>query len=84
MNIQINIHVNIDNECLWWNRDIYFTKKNIQKDIFVLRNIPLNIQQLFKYYENLLTWIEYLIEYLWEHYASIEYSNKYSKNMHEY
>jgi len=27
------------------NGDIYFTKKNIQKDIYVLRNILLNIQQ---------------------------------------
>ena len=52
----LNIHVNIYNEYsdkysfkylheyLWWNRDIYFTKKNIQKDFFVLRNILLNIQ----------------------------------------
>ena len=79
MNIQINFHVYIYNEYLWWNSDIYFTKKNIQKDIFVLRNILLNIQRWFKYHECLLTWIEYLFEYLWEHYESIEYSNKYSK-----
>ena len=66
-------------EYLWWNRDIYFTKKNIQNDIFVLRNILLNIQQWSKYNEYLLTWIEYLFEYLREHFESIEYSNKIQK-----
>ena len=79
MNIQINIHVNIYNEYLWWNRDIYFIKKNVQNVIYVLKNVLLSIQQQFKYNKYLLTLIEYLFEYLWEHYESIEHSNKYSK-----
>ena len=61
---RVNIHVNIYNEYsdkysfkylheyLWWNRDIYFTKKNIQKDIlfweifFWIFNSNLNIMNI--------------------------------------
>ena len=42
MNILIKLHVNIYNKYFWSNRDIYFTNKNIQKDVYVLEYILLN------------------------------------------
>ena len=39
MNILINMHVNIYNEYLWWNRDILRTNFFLQKDINILKKI---------------------------------------------